>query len=778
MADGLKSRSRIPEMLVGMGARNPRLTLTFWLLVCAAVMPGLTRLRVDTSTDSVLDRNGAEWQVYQESQELFGGDEILVVAFSGSSPFDPEALSKVERLSLLAADLDGVRRVDSLSTVPAIRLDSTGDLDLGAALEGASPDPVARSRQVEARLRGDRIAPRSLVSEDGRTFAVNLVLDRGAEAKHAELISQLQEIAAPMGGVISGVPVFRVAANESTRAEIVAFAPLTAGLIAAFLYYLFASARVVLIGLVPGLGGSYLMIAAMGLLGAPLSITTMILPSIVLAIGCAFSMHLIAAANQSEARNGDVHRSRMLESALGLVALPVALSGLTTVVGLISMTVVKIDAVRDTGGYGALGVFTVTAMSLTLLPAALAMHRGPTPPTRGFAWVRKNVSRRLATGIAMRTGPVIGAWVVGTSLVGAGALRIEIETDATRWFPVGNPVRDSYESIRSTLSGISPMNVVIRAPEGHSVLEPEFLSAIDGLSRQLESSGEVGKTLSVADPLRQIHGAMIGDRSQPLPADAVSAEQYMLLLESVDSISDLVTADRASANLMIRADDNGSARLERIADEVDRWWNENGPPSSHAITTGIMYEFARAENEIAYGQLRGLAVAVGVISAVLFAIFRWPRLALVALAPNALPLVLVFGLLGCLGVPLDAGTVLIGGLAIGIAVDDTIHIASRFHDHLAAGHSNTHALEKTYDEVLPPILSTTAMISIAFLVLGFSQFTITRNLGLLTSGIMMVCLLADITLLPALLLRIPSRGRFAFRPAAAPVETPADSPIG
>ena len=225
MAAGLKSRSRLPEMLVEMGTRRPWLTLSLWLLAFLGVMPGLARLQVDTSTDSVLDREDAAWQIYQESQELFGGDEILVVAFTGGTPFDPEVLSRVERLSILAAELDGVRRVDSISTVPAIRVDSSGDLDLEAALESAPSEPEARSQHVEARLRGDRIAPRSLVSEDGRTFAVNLVLDRGVESKHAELVAKLQEIVVPLGGVVSGVPVFRVAANESTRAEIVAFAP-------------------------------------------------------------------------------------------------------------------------------------------------------------------------------------------------------------------------------------------------------------------------------------------------------------------------------------------------------------------------------------------------------------------------------------------------------------------------------------------------------------------------------------------------------------------------
>jgi predicted RND superfamily exporter protein len=713
----------------------------------------LARLQIDTSTDSVLDRNDAAWQTYQQSQKLFGGDEFLVVAFTGSTPFDPEVLSKVERLSALATNLEGVRRVDSLSTVPVIRLDAAGDLDLRAALEEGPTDPAARSLHVEALLRGDRIAPRSLVSDDGRTFAVNLVLYRGVEAKHAELITQLHQIVDPMGGVISGVPVFRVAANESTRAEILAFAPLTAGLIAAFLWFVFRSLKIMLIGLAPGVAGSYLTVATMGFLGAPLSITTMILPSIILAVGCTFSMHLIAAAKDNE----DARTPEALKTAFDLVALPVALSGLTTVVGLASMTVVEIEAVRDTGGYGALGVFVVTAMSLTLLPAALTWHRVPAAAPRGFVWVRTKIAPRLIASIARRSGVIISAWLIATTFVGAGVFRIEVETDATRWLPPGNSVRDSYESIRASLSGISPMNVVVHAPEGRSVLDSELLSAIDSLSRHLESFAEVGKTLSIADPLRQIHGAMLGESTQPLPENVISAEQYMLLLESVEPIHDLISSDRRTANIMIRANDNGSARLARIATEVDTWWKQNGPHSSEATTTGIMYEFARAEDEIAYGQLRGLTVALGVIGAVLFAIFRWPRLALVALVPNALPLALIFGLLGLLDIPLDAGTVLIGGLAIGIAVDDTIHISTRFYDHLSSGDSSTSALGKTFEEVLPAILSTTAMISVAFFILGFSDFTITRNLGLLTGGIMLICLLADITLLPALLLKMPRR---------------------
>ena len=167
-----------------------------------------------------------------------------------------------------------------------------------------------------------------------------------------------------------------------------------------------------------------------------------------------------------------------------------------------------------------------------------------------------------------------------------------------------------------------------------------------------------------------------------------------------------------------------------------------------------MYEFARAQDEIAYGQIRGLVVALLVISVILFSIFRWPAMAIAAMVPNLIPLFMIFGLLGLLDLPLDAGTVMIGCLALGVAVDDTIHIAIRFSDLSRRGDSPATALKNSLLLVLPAIVSTTLVIGIGFAVLGLSEFTITRNLGLLTSAIMALCLTADLTLFPALLIRL------------------------
>jgi predicted RND superfamily exporter protein len=134
-------------------------------------------------------------------------------------------------------------------------------------------------------------------------------------------------------------------------------------------------------------------------------------------------------------------------------------------------------------------------------------------------------------------------------------------------------------------------------------------------------------------------------------------------------------------------------------------------------------------------------------------IFRSLRVAAIALVPNVLPIGMAFGFMGLLGVPLDAGTVIVGSLALGIAVDDTIHLTERFVRNRREGETPQAALGGALRWVLGPLVLTTLVVSIGFSVLGVSGFTLTRNLGLLTAGVMMLCLAADLVLLPVLLLR-------------------------
>jgi len=677
---------------------------------------------------------------------MFGGDEIVVVALESELPFSAQALDFGRDLASRLEEIGGVARVDSLSTLPVIEVRGGEDLFLGPALGSGSPMSEAAHARLKNIAASDRILPRTLVSGDGRTTALSLVLEASAGEQQDRILREIDSRLGEHPALISGVPVFRVEANRRTGAEVTAFAGATALILAGYLLTMFRSAKAALYGLAPGVLGASIVMAQLGWDGVPLSISTMILPSMLIALGCAYAMHLLVACSDEETAAGIVRKLRPLVK-------PLWLSGVTTAIGLVSLRLVGIDAVVHVGTYGAAGVLAITAIALSLLPALLRL--GPIRrPRVGRNWNFE----KLVGFVDRRRAELALIWIVVTVVCGIGLSRVEVETDATRWFGDHHPVRQDYVAIRDRLSGISPMNVVIEVPPGESVLERDVLARVDELSDLLEGRLDVGKAISIADPLRQIHGGFSSDPILPLPEDRVSAEQYLLLLESVESIGDLVTDDRQATNILLRVDDNGSGDLLALARFIEEWWRENGPPRSVARATGIMFEFARAEDALAYGQLYGLGLALISISVILFLVLGSYPLAAAALIPNALPLVIIFGLMGLAKMPLDAGTVFLAVLALGVAVDDTIHLMTSIVRAFGQGSSARQALHHAYGVALPAVVSSTLLVSLSFGVFVLSDFTLTRNLGWLTSGVMVICLLADVFLLGPLILGIAERG--------------------
>ena len=245
----------------------------------------------------------------------------------------------------------------------------------------------------------------------------------------------------------------------------------------------------------------------------------------------------------------------------------------------------------------------------------------------------------------------------------------------------------------------------------------------------------------------------MGDMGPELPSDRASIEQYLLLLEGTERLEDVITADRTAANVLVRANTNGSRHLLGIAEKAEAWWQEHGVAGVDAYATGSMFEIARSEDAIALGQTQSLGLDVFVIALILLFALGSVRLAILALVPNVLPVGLMFGFMGFSGISLDLGTVFVSNLAVGIAVDETIHLVTAFSRDRARGRTPIEALRSAMESVVPALLLTTVVIAAGFLVLALSDFRFTRNLGLLTAAVMFLCVASNVTLLPALLLR-------------------------
>ena len=738
----LKLGGRAVRVASRAAINRPIACVALWTAVAVGGLLGVFEIRVDSSTSSFLDQGTPEWAIYQRSLARHGGDEFVTVAFDAPEGLAEDALARVRHLTRDLGTLDGVRRVDSLASVPLIRPGRDGELDLtGAVEEGIPRDSRSRERLAEA-VRRDLIAPGALVSWNERTLAVNVVLDANVTGDRGELVRKIREIAGS-DAWISGVPVFRTQINEDTLHETALLVPVTCGLMAIVLFWALRSVAAAVLPLVVGSLGTVTTLGLMGFVGTPLSLSTMILPSIVLALGSAYAVHVVVSATGTRLA-GEI------EAAISTVAVPVALSGLTTTLGFLAISTTSIVAIRELALYGALGVMVVAAASLTLLPALLLLL-GCAPHTTPVSTILSGpVAETLARWSVQRRTAVVLCWSAIAGAAGVGLASLEVSSDIIRWYSEDSEIRTEYQLIRDRLSGISPVNILIEAEEGRFVTEPEVLKAVDRLATELEARQDVGKVLAVTHPLRLVRRALTGTDSD-LPSTRSEAEQYLLVLESEEQLGDLVSRDYSSTNLLLRVDDNDSAAISEIASWVRDWWSRNAPVGYRANTTGIMFEFAHDQDAIARTQLVGLAYATVGVGVVLFLVIGGLGRTLLTLVPNLIPLAAAYGLMGFMGVPLDAATACLGSLALGIAVDDTVHVALGINSAQARGLGSHGATLTCLRNVTQPLALTSLAIAVGFGVLGLSDFVLIRNLGLVTAGVVAVCWAADMTLLPALL---------------------------
>ena len=371
------------DRLVKVSISHPDRLLLLWLLVAAVCSFGVVRLRVDTGTTTFLNRSGVAWKEYQDSLSSFGGDEIVVIALASETPYDPKILNEIFELTGKFEALPGVRRVDSLASVPIISLESDGSLSLNPALSERTSGEPQEIAKIIKRISVDRIARRNFVSNDGRAFGINLLLDEDLDRGRDVVVSEVRHSLSGKKAWVSGVPIFRTEVNFRTYRELFVFVPLTLIVVGFVVYLACQSLAGSMISLAASGIGTWVVLGAMGFLDTPLSLSTMILPSILLALGCAYMMHILAGAKG--ARSAD----ELTVGILGIVR-PVALSGLTTAIGFLAMSTVEIDAIRELGVYGAIGVVTVLAATLSVGPAALSLF-----PTGGGFRFRTQLLREV-----------------------------------------------------------------------------------------------------------------------------------------------------------------------------------------------------------------------------------------------------------------------------------------------------------------------------------------------------------------------------------------------
>lgn len=754
-------------MVADLPLRFPRTTL----LIAAGLALGLgvlaARFRVDSAVDRLLPEGDADSVYYDGVRRAFGSEEVAVVGLFADDVFAPATLARIERLSRALAALPGVEEVTSVTTARRIELGEDG---LGrVALIPALPTDERTAAALRARVLADRLAPGPLVARDGSAAGiwVRFAPMRDDEFLAADLDGRLRAalgaVPGPESLAVTGLPTIKVQAARDMIHDLAVFVPLGLLLVTGSVIWAFRTWRGVLLPLATTVIGVLCTTGIMVAAGDAFTLGTLVLLPLLMSAGVAYAIHIVSRY-YLETRHGG---GDALARALGDVRLPVAMAALTTFVGFTTFITSPIPSIRDFGVYAGLGIAIIFVACVAVIPAALALlpppRRVPQRLEEGDRFARIAACgalslryRRLLLGL-FAVLMVLGAW---------GITRIRVETDYLRFFRDDHPALRDNRRIGAALAGTQVVTVVVDGP----VTRADVLEAIRALQRVAERQPGVDTTRSVVDHLENARRAVAPDRAdQPFTAQD-EVDQLLLLLALPDLRREL-TADQTRAAITVHTTQSGSQAVAALVGRLEEFAASRFPADTQVRATGTVVLLTRSADALAWSQVWGDVQVMAILLLVMVLLLRSLRLGLLSMVPNVIPIVLLLGIMGWAVIDLNICTSTIAAISIGIAVDDTIHYMLGFHAALRAGASREEAILATLRTVGRPIVITSVALSAGFLIACLSSFQPVRHFGILASATMVIGLLTDLFLLPALLvtLRIGDPAPVAIAAPAAGV---------
>jgi predicted RND superfamily exporter protein len=664
----------------------------------------------------------------------------------------PDAKANVQSLATwddVIGDEEGIEVTDLMDTVPE------NEAEILALRRIVEADPLLRGR---------------LVSRSGRETLVRVTIADDAKA------NRLSEGMTEIANRFSGPEVITAYGREIVNAELdVAVAqhigvllPISVLLLLVFFYLCFGRLEVVGLSLSVILLSVVDFLGLMGVLRIPQSILSSTVPVLLIVVLGSYVVHLLRRVYEEALSRPWVEA---VEVAVAQTGRPILVAAGSTATGLLTLSTFQIYSVREFGILGAGGVILSAALCLTWLPASLVVFRRGLSAERtvGRRWFTRaidaitefilRVSRRPRRAILWT------AATVAVALVGAAQLRVG--TNPSEFFPVGHPLRTTFENLIEHFGGDGFIFLEVSAPEGSTVYDPGFLERVRVFQEDAAELPSVAYVSSAVDRVfMRSHRKFHGDDPafEVVPGERLQNAQYAEFFRwgAEETLEEMIESSDAPRHLVVDlfADINDSARIagmvEDLRDALGRHFPSTGEGS--AIFGGEYVEWIAQNRYIVLGKTLSVALSILLVGAVCWIVLRTPRSVVAAILPASLAAALVLGLMGFLSIRLDLASCVITAIVVGIGVDFAVHFLLRYREvGEEAGDRETSAKlrERTIRLAAPPILFDTLSNVVAFSVCAGSRLVPVRDFGWLICISMLTCAAATLVLVPCLLPKKP-----------------------
>ncbi|MBW2298247.1 MAG: MMPL family transporter, partial [Deltaproteobacteria bacterium] len=704
----------------------------------------IPNLSFKTSIYDLIIEDLPETARYEAFKKTFGSDEIIRVVVKGDNLFDDVTFKQIEDLVKTAGKINGVRRVISLPGVKDA-VDLSGKWELSKFSDVL--DDVALFRK-------------NLYSPDGKATILTLVLENGADPDAVIASVKAMIAAAPAGLSLYqiGMPLVSQALAQLTERDFFRLPPITFVLIALVLFLLYRRFIYVILPLACVGVALIWNFGLMSLTGIPLSMLTMIVPVFLIAVGTAYCLHIV-----SEYIMQRQNASSPVQAAMATyrdITLPTVLAVATTLVGLGSLLINRIAAIQEFAIFACLGIISFLAILLTFLPAVMALIPLP-DKNKKPAQKKADFLDRFIDGIATLnikyqkyTLPLIAVLIIFCVI---GIFRVPVESNPVGYFKDNTDISRNFHDIYQNLSGCFPINVTLNGGGEEFFEDAEHIADIAKIQQFMETLPGIDKTISFADYLQLVNYASNRFEAEYYRLPEESWEVRMLInsyktMLGDDMLSRFMSPEFSRANILLLTHISSSRQFLETREKILEYAQTLFSQEYEVEVTGFGMVISESSHQLTSGQIKSLSITMVLVFGIMFTLFLSSKVGAIAIIPNMFPIIINFGIMGWLGIELSMFTSLIASIAIGLAVDDTIHYLVRYNREFRKDLDVQRALRETLRHIGRPIIYTTLTISIGFSILTLSSFKPTAIFGILMAITMFSALVGDLILLPSLLL--------------------------
>lgn len=754
---GLSNPDGIMKFLIGFAAAHPRSVLMVLLTVTVLAAFLVPQLEVRISAEAMMAEGGPGRGVYDETLRTFGSSNAVVVVFRDTKLFTPQTLAAVRSVVDELGGLAFIEGIDSLFTLKQGRLIEGEVVQFSPYLDPIPATPAA-AESIKADALANVFVARNLLSEDGRTMAINVRLKpRATEGSQDRVVvEKIEQVISPLRSKVDevfalGRPHLGTYTADLIVRDQMTIMPLSFAVMLLALFVALGRWEGMLLPMMTALASVILTLAFMVVSGIAVNVLTSVAPLLLLVVGSTEDIHLLAAYF-ARTREG-VKPLSAVDAMAASTGFAVLLTFVTTYFGFLAIALNDIALLRDFAIVASTGLLFNFVITILMVPSVLALLKAGSNPRQRTEDDRYQRIAGWLHGIASRRrAPVALVSLILIVAASIGAAELRVNNNFMDYFPGDSPIIQQSQQLHRELAGVQTLDVVLSSGIEGTFERVRYLQEVKKLQRFFDASGRFDKTLSFVDIIEETNRVMEGlpPGELYLPADDAVVRELLFFTDGT-YLRPYVSDDLGETRITVRHAITSSRELQQILREIDGFVEANIDPGLEVVVTGESALTQSAGDALAAGQAKSLVLVLLAVFLIISAVFMNLKAGALAVVPNVLPVVVLFGVMGYADIPLNAGTAMVAAIAIGICVDDTMHFLVRYHQQMAVQPTADDAIGTTMKNEARPIMATTLALTLGFGVLAFSSFPPVVHFGLLGALVFVLALAATFVVTPILL---------------------------